>query len=89
VKEHKLAVIRLFGAKGLQDDFPPLWEVWVDARFGIGGRKGLEKIPIEKIDLDRTIDSRVPKHSAQTTVDEAVNAPSLQTLGFQLVLQGL
>ena len=81
--------MRLSGAKGFQDDFPLLWRVWINARLGVGRWKGLEKIPIEKIDLDQTIDSRIPEHSAQTTVDEAVDAPSLQTLCFQLVLQGL
>ncbi len=76
--------MRLFGAKGFQDDFPLLWRVWIDARLSVGGWKDLEKIPIEKIALDQTIDSRVLEHSAQTTVDETVTLLAFRPLAFCL-----
>src|SRR5262249_363739 len=86
LEEDESIMVRAFRAKGFQDDFPLLGGIWIDARFGVGGRKRLEKIAIEKVDLNQTINPGIPQHGTQTAVYEAVDASRLQTLGFQLVL---
>ena len=86
LEEDKSVVVRPFRTKGLEDDFPLLWRVGINAWLGVGDRQGPEEIPIIEVHFNQAVDSRVPEHSPQAAVNESVDAPGLKPVRFELVL---